>query len=401
MTCLCASISLSSAAESAGLDVLIAAAKTAHPAVVAAREKWRAAQCRTAQSRSWDQPKLTLEYWGVPEGSLNISDAPEKMYGINQVLPFPGKIRARSSGAAQAEVAAQWEYAATVADVAAQIKNAYAEYYYAVRSVHIYAAAADIMNNISAVAESRYATGTVAQSDLLRTQIETEKMHAMLLTARQEKGAIAVQLQILSGSAEPVIEEPPLLDTAAPLLSWEQVQQHLASGNPALGKASADMAGAQFSRRSAVLAYYPDLDITVKRKTLNGEWAGSDIMVGVILPLWYGKQSALYAESGHALTAAAAEKSAIERQVTAAAKQVLTQLSSTRQLAELYAGSIVPKSRTVLNITQTAFIAGRANVADLLEAVRSYTDFSLAQEQYRVQYLKYLAELERSMGAGI
>jgi outer membrane protein TolC len=385
--------------ETVTLSALITSAKQNNAEIIAARERWNASRARITQAKTWDNPKLNLEYWSIPEGSLDIGAATEKMYGVSQMIPFPGKLSLKGRIAGSEADAMQWEYKDTGLKVVSELKSAYAMYYYLNKSIETYRQTAEIMTDFSKVAEARYVVGQSAQGDVLRAQVEAEKMSTMVITLEQEKQTVQTEINRLIGKdSEEKLGEPEDIAPRFTDLKWDELKTAAVKNNPEIGKVSAAIEKGKWSKKSAMAEYLPDFDIAFRRKTMDGQWAGGDFMAGISVPLWFWKQSAGVQEMSASLAAAESDKKNTELMVIAKVKESFTKLEATRRLIELYSAGVIPKSEQSLKVTQASFTAGRAGFLELLDSVRSYLEFKLEYYKYVSEYQKDMAMLEKAVG---
>lgn len=381
------------------LETLLRQARENNPDLRAARGKRDAAKARITAARTWDDPKLTAEYMGIPEGGFELPSASEKLYGIEQMIPFPGKLRAMGKAAAAESEAMNWEYTDTERRVLAELRASYALYYYLARSIETYRETAQLMRGYSKIAESQYVAGKAGQGDVLRAQVEAEKMSNMVITLGQEKETARVELNLLIGKnaddplGEPEAVAPDFLDK-----SWDDVKALAQKNSPDAGRAAADLARGKWEKSSALLSYLPDFDVTFRRRMMGDAWSGSEFMVGARVPLWFWKQKADLAAASAEVEAAEAAKRKAELMSVSRAKEIYTKLDATKRLMELYSTSIIPKAEQSLRVAQAGFSAGRSGFLELLDSVRSYLEFKLEYNNYVADYQRDRAALERVIG---
>lgn len=387
------------AKETVTLDSLIAAVREHNPELIAARQKWNAARARVVSETTWDNPTFTAEYWSIPEGTLDINAAGEKMYGFEQMIPFPGKLHARGKAAGYEAEVMGWEARDTELKVVAGVKSAYAMYYSLAKAIETYRQTADLMQGFSRVAQARYVTGRSSQGDILRAQIEAEKMSNMVITLEQEKETVKTELNLLIGrnADEPLGEAQDIAAGLLPL-TWEEVKTKALASGPDIGRGRSGVERSRWAKTSATFDYLPDFSIGFRRKQMNDMWSGSDIMFGVSLPLWFWKQNGMVKQSSAELAAAESDAKNAELMTVSRAKEAFTKLDATRRLLELYQSSVLPKSEQSLTVTQASFSAGKSGFLELLDSVRSYLEFRLEYYNYVAEYQKNLAALERITG---
>jgi outer membrane protein TolC len=382
------------------LETLIAEARAHNPELIAVRQKQKAAEARVTGAGTWDSPRLSAEYWSIPEGTFDVGAAGEKMYGISQMIPFPGKLRARGKAAGYDAAAMGAETRDTELRVLGDLKAAYAMYYALAREIETYRQTAVLMTSFSKVAEARYVAGGASQADVLRAQVEAEKMSTMVVTLEQEQEAVRAELNTLVGrEAGAALGEPQDTLAVLPALTWNAVEAQTRSTSPEVARARAAAARSRWETAAAKLEYLPDFDVGYRRKQMNDMWAGSDFMVSATVPLWFWKQRAGVREMTANQRSAAAEQRSAELMAAARAKETFAKLEAARRLLELYRVSVLPKSEQAFKTAQASFAAGKMSFFELLDTVRSYLEFRRDYYTYGADYQKNLAALERIVGA--
>jgi outer membrane protein TolC len=237
---------------------------------------------------------------------------------------------------------------------------------------------------------------------VLRAQVEAQKMANMALTLEQEKDTTRVEINLLIGkNADEALGEPAELKPVFVTQSWEEIQKAALAGSPEIGKSKAMVGNRRALKRSADLEYLPDFNVGYRRKTMNDVWSGSDLMVGISVPLWFWSQNAGVKLASAELKAAEAEQRNMALMTAAKAKESYTKLAAGRRLIELYDVSVLPRSEQSLKVAQSAFAAGRMGFLELLDSVRAYIDFRTEYYNYVADYLKNTAVLERTVGAAL
>src|SRR5262249_2991721 len=151
-------------------DVL-AIAREENPAIRAARARAAAAATAPTQARAWDDPVVSWEAWNAPN-NFNVAHADNNIFRVAQRIPFPGKRRLAGQTAADEARAAALGADAAVLDVDVAVKRAYWTLWRAHQRLSIYERQRVLAERFARVAEQRYATGGVPQSDVLRAQVE-------------------------------------------------------------------------------------------------------------------------------------------------------------------------------------------------------------------------------------
>jgi cobalt-zinc-cadmium efflux system outer membrane protein len=387
------------AQEPVTLASLLKTAREGNPELRAAKEKLSAAQQKVTREKTWDDPKLSLEYWTIPEGSLDISRANEKMYGVSQMIPFPGKLSAKGGIAGGEAEEMKWEYKNTELNVLSELQTAYSRYVYVIKALRTYHELADLMNSFSKVSESRYIAGKTSQTEVLRAQVESEKMSNMTITLEQEKQTMQAEINRLIGkNADEKLGDPQEVPLVYLSKSWEEIKSLTINNSPEIGRSKAGVVKSEAAKRLARFDYLPDFDIAYRKKTLNNEPEGSDVMFGFTIPLWFWKQHAGVKEARYELDAAESDKKNRELTAVSQAQEAFAKLDAAHRLIELYKNSIIPKSEQSLTVAQSQTGTGQLSFLEFLDISRAYLEFNLEYYELITQYQENLAVLEKVTG---
>lgn len=397
ITCLSLSSSLFAGPA---LDSLVKEAKDKNPMIISARERMYAADSRVLVERTLDNPKFIAEYWSIPDSdALNLGAAMEKMYGISQMIPFPGKLSLRGKAARYEAEVTRAEYEIIIRDVVSGLKSAYGEYYSLQKTIDTYNQMKDIMKTISGTAQGRYTAGKSPQSDMLLSQVESEKIAAMADALEQEKTALKVSINVFIGSSENApLDDPEEVKPGAIITSWDDIAKSVSANNPMAGKAGAMAERELIAKQIARAEFLPDFELSYRKKTINDSPYESDFMVGVSVPLWFWRQRSALNEKTHSYEAYRQEKNSTSLDVMRDAKSAYTSLVSARKFIDVYEGSLLPKSEQSLDVATASYRAGTAGFAELLESFHAYLNVKLEYYKYIADYYKSKATLEKISG---
>jgi len=315
------------------------------------------------------------------------------------MIPFPGKLSAKGRVAGRDADAMKWEYKNTELKVLSELKSAYSRYWYITQAIRTYQQIANLMNNFSKNAESRYIAGKTSQAEVLRAQVESEKMSNMTITLEQEKQTMQAEINSLVGkNADEKLDDPQEIPLNYLNITWDEIKTLAISNSPEIGRSKAGVLKTEASKSLANYDYLPDFDISYRKKTMNDEPNGSDVMLGFTVPLWFWAQNAGVSQAGYELNASQADKKNIELMTISKAKVAFLKLDASKRLIELYKNSIIPKSEQSLKVAQSQTSAGEMNFLEFLDISKAYLQFNLEYYDLIAQYQENLAMLELITG---
>lgn len=385
--------------ETVSLQSLVTAAKQNNPEIIAARKKLDAVKSRIWQEKTWENPQLFIDWQKIPKNDFDLNNAEEKMYGISQTVPFPGKLSIKGKIARYEAEKSEWEYRETELKILADLKIAYAMYFYVNKSIETYKQTAEIMNNFSKVAESKYVVGTARQGDVLRAQVETSKMQNMVITMEQEKETVKAELNSLIGkNADEIIGAPEELAPEFTKKSWNEIKKLAIENNPEIRQQNASVSKNKWSKKMSYTEFLPDFDLTYRKREMEMGNDSRDFMLGFTVPLWFWKPALGVKEMSDELKMAESEKKNMELMAVYQAKEFFVKLKTAERFIELYQTSVLPPAEQSLKVTESAYRLEKEDFLNLLDSVRTLLDFQLEYYKYISQYYQNLAMLEKIAG---
>ncbi|MDD5686635.1 MAG: TolC family protein [Elusimicrobia bacterium] len=383
------------------LDSLVNEARQNNPEIIAAKESWNASKSRIWQDRSYENPQLFFDWERMPKNNFNINDAEEKMVGVTQMVPFPGKLSIKGKIAKYEAEKSEWEYKGTELKVLSELKISYAMYFYVSKSIETYKQTAKIMDGFSKVAESKYVVGKATQGDVLRAQVETSKMFNMIITMEKEKETIKAEINSIIGKdvSSELGEPEDLMPSPQVKNSWDEIKKLVIENNIEIKQQNASVSKSKWAKKMSMAEFLPDFDLTYRnRKMMTGE-KNQDFMVGFTVPLWFWKPALGVKEMSDELKMADSEKKGTELMTVYQAKDFYVKLKTAERLIELYRSSVLPQAEQLLRITESSYRSDKDDFLNLLDSVRTLLDFRLEYYKYIAEYYQNLAVLEKIIGS--
>jgi len=385
--------------ETVSLRALIDAARRSNPEIIAVKEKWNAAKSRIWQEKTWENPLIFADWQKIQKNNFNVNKAEETMYGISQMVPFPGKLSIKGKIAGFEAEKTEWEYKAAELKILSELKISYAMYFYVSKSIETYKQTSEIMNNFSKSAEAKYVVGKASQGDVLRAQVETSKMLNMIITMEQEKETVKAELNSLIGkNADEAIGEPEELTAEFIKNSWDEIKKLAIENNPEIGQQNAAVSKNKWSKKMSYAEFLPDFDLTYRKRKMTGSMDTQDFMLGLTVPLWLWKPVLGVREMAAESAMAEYEKKNAELMVIYQAKDYFTKLKTAERLIELYRSNVLPQAQQSLKVTESSYLTDKEDFLNLLDSARTLLDFQLEYYKYVAQYYQNLSELERITG---
>ena len=370
-----------------GLGEFLQFAILNQPQVEAAYYDWSAAVQRITVERSLPDPKLTF--------STDIADmVMSLMPGLMMDFPGPGKRRAAANVATAESKAKYFAFESSVLRAAFVFKKAYYELHFLEAKIRVNQETLRLVGEVEKLARAQNEVGKVTLQDVLRAQIEQERLTTEIANLEDSRNPLLAQFKAALGlKAEDTAPPVPQKFESTPLdLTSEKLFATALARNPRLKAMEAEVRRADASLRLAYKARVPDFSAGIE-----ADVKASPLMVrpqiGVTLPLWRDKTAAQIAGAQADKQAAEARLSAeeIALAVEFAEKSFLFREAS-RSL-ELLTARLLPIARQSLAVAQAGYVTGKVDFLNLLDAERTLLDFQLSAVDARVQRELALAEL--------
>ena len=391
------------------VENLLAYARERHPAILAQRRAAEAAAARVDSAGALPDPVFGIELRNVTDARNDNTGArvdlfPPRIRGAarltaTQTLPWFGKRELRRDiAAAESEAAAQ-DVAANWSDLAWQIKQTFAEHFMHGASLRYGRENLALLDQLAAIAETRYANGLAPQQDAIRAHGERSALAAELASVEGASARSSARMKTLLGRPAGLQLKPPERLRELPAnLDEAALEARLLAKNPRLAAEAARVAAAEHARALTLRERYPDVSVGLAAMQERNRPTSYDLMFEINIPLQQGARRAREHEAERALDAARARRDAARLEVQAALAENLAALNAARRVETLTQGSLLPQARLALAAALAGYEAGRVDFAAVLDAQRALRRAQEALVRARVEQEMRRADIERALG---
>ncbi len=390
-------------APGATLEELLSLARNVNPDLAVARLEADAAGARAAAAGGLDDPLVKMELQDINRrrGSLVPGKVGAIFYRVEQDFPLWGKRDLkREIGAAEA-LGVRERSRMVAAELAGRVKIAFAQHYQAGAALRINTELDGLLQAVTAAAQIRAAQSLGGQLEILQAEAERTRLAIERNELERDRGVARARLNgLLDRAAEAPLAEPLGLRPvpASVVQPIEALVARMEAANPELAAERAMRSAAGGARRLADQAWYPDVTIGASVANRGGAFTGYEAMVGARIPLQWGVKEAQQREAAAKYGAAEARL----RGAAARARSDLSQASSGLQASlrteKMLTSRLLPQTEAAWRAGLTAYQAGRAEFALLLEAERRLQQARLDLLRSRTEQQVMIAEIERIMG---
>jgi outer membrane protein, heavy metal efflux system len=373
---------------------LIEESLAARPELRQAEELVHAERQRVPQAGALPDPVLSLGIQNDGFSGIQVGKMETSYYQVmvSQGLPWPGKRGLRTDVAALTADQAGTTVARGRLATEAEVRRAYLDLLLVRDRLELLGHLETIWRKSSGVAQVRYETGEGAQSDLLRAQLEQNRLKQRRWALQADERTRIQALNRLRGHPldEPIVTTVGVRDLGVPAqLDPEAAFAEAAARSPELAQARIGVAIAEKGVALARRERFPDLSVSagiMPRGALEPMWQAG---ISLNLPLWSVRKQGRAIEENQARAAAGAlGAAAVEQVLRLRVAERRAALASVLESIDLYRNGLLVQSQATAESTLTQFRVGRVTFASVLEANAGY----IGDEE---GYLGTLAEAQR------
>ena len=357
---------------------LVEESLAARPELGQARASARAERERVPQAGALPDPVLSLGIQNDGFGELMIGEMESSYYevALSQTFPWPGKRGLRTDVARLSATAADAGATRVRLSTEADVRRAYLGLLLARDRLALLDRLEGIWRSSAGIARTRYETGDGAQSDVLRAQLELNRLRQRRLAlAAEERGRVQtlnrlrgrpLDEAIATSATVRALGAPALADPQAALDDALTRSPELAQARAAEARASSQLA---LSRRER----FPDLTLSagvMPRGDLDPMWQAG---LSIPLPVWSSrKQGRAVAESAARAEAEAGAAQAVEQVLRLRVAERRTALAALLETLQIYGEGLLVQSQATVDSTLSQYRVGKVTFASVLEANVGY-----------------------------
>lgn len=367
----------SAVAEDPVLTSLIHEALEQNPDLARSNALLEADRERIPQAKALPDPSLSLGLQNDGFKSLQVGKMETSFYQVmyTQPLPWPGKRSLRGEvaglGADITKVAVERARLSIQADV----KRAYFGLLLVRGQLRLLEDQAIFLENAQAITQARYEVGQGAQADLLRAQLERNRLSQTRFSLQSEERVLLAALNRLRGSSE---------DSAIPTAaSLEQLQFHpmpieevlvqAEAQSPELQAARLGVKQAEASLDLAKRDRYPDFAVSgavMPRGALEPMWS---VGFSISLPVWSKqKQQRAVTEQDWRRKSQGSEATSVRNILHQRTRERSAQLDSALGTIRIYRDGLLVQSEATFHATLAQYETGRVPFLSVLETLNGW-----------------------------
>lgn len=400
--------SLEPVAGDSVLQSLLAEALARNPSVAQRQAAVRAADLRVRPAGTLPDPMLSVGVMNLvlPGFDFNRSDFTEVDVELNQEIPWPGSLGARSGVMRAAAAGARAEDGTVRREVTTALATAYYRLRYAVTAMETLRRQRELLEAAVQISTARYATGTAPQSDPLQAKLARDRLQSEAFALESERVAALAAVNALRNrpprdSVTMVPIDPATVRVAAALLPTDSLGPMALAAHPRLVARRAAVDEATRAIQVERLGARPDFTLMLRYgyrpRAFNVNLPDFfSAFVGMRLPVWAWRKQNRLADAARAdSTGAAARLRDAELQLSREITETAARVQAAQQRLVLLVDGVLPTARGTVESVLRSYQVGRSEFLTLLSVEDARYRAELEAAAVAADYLAQLVMLRQ------
>jgi cobalt-zinc-cadmium efflux system outer membrane protein len=364
---------------------------------------------QASQLRHLSVSELEHQVGWLPDPELSFQymfEQHDMQYQINltQKIPGFGKLGLKKDIAkAQAE-SAKYDSDTVRLMVFENMIKGFHNYHYLRRVTEVTDENITLLTELEKVLLNRYKASSAGYSDVLKVQVEKDRLLNQKEGLTDMRSLASARLcALLDLPTDTILPWPKATKSGPATLPGDVLMDMLEMLNPELKAMDATIDSLAMAADLAKKEYWPDFMIGAGYHLMPEPETGSTptdtgVMLGITLPLWYGKNKSAVREASLARTASVHNRKQLENNLQLELKQALFDLRDSERQIALLTKSLIPKAQQAFDVARKEFTSGSTPFMTLIDAQRTLFDLSLTLERSKVDREIALGEIGCCVG---
>lgn len=362
----------SHAAQAVSLNDAMAAARAARAEMRVSTARVEAAKQRPMIVSSLEDPIIAPSIDHKPVDPMMKTD---RSITFEQSFPL-SRVRTHRRRAAEADVARfQGEGGKTTLKIEAEVAQAFFMLSEKRKVAAILGQQVDLASALVRLAATRHGVGAMTQADVLRMEIEEARLRSRLSVIGAEVRAAEAMFNTAMGLA-PYRPVPPLLvqavlDAIVSVPDLDSALEVALSRRPELSISRAEIQRARAEVDVMKSMYAPMAMVRVGMADTGAAGRGYMLMVGVSVPIWFGRLQAGVREANAMAAMAQADREAMLRMIHGDVAAALETLRGAMLNYHAFQTNLLPRAQRAIAPAMTAYGSGTLPLTSVLEASKA------------------------------
>ncbi|WP_340102882.1 TolC family protein [Rhodohalobacter sp. 8-1] len=372
-----------------------------NPELASLKKNVEAQRQRAPQVRSLPDPEVSIGFYLNPDMEADL--ASRFSAGVMQMFPWFGTLDTRGNVEESISEAMNHSLTARQLNILREIQDLWFEYFRLNHHVHVNMDILNIVRDLQSLLEARYESGRAGQSDLLRLQMEEQRILNTIDKLEDEKNPRREEFNaLLNREPGDEIEVPARLPERMAAWSKDELFEFAQNRHPGFSRLEAQRNQYRNEAELARLEGRPSFGLGL-------EYTGSDFgmmsmmdldpifagMATIRIPIYRGKYRAQKKEAQLQIQATDHLETDLTNRLHSDIEKAMKRLRDGQREYLLISEELLPRSEQVLELLSEEYGTGQVRFDELLQVLREL----LALENEKVEALaeqnKAMAEIEQ------
>jgi outer membrane protein, heavy metal efflux system len=399
-------------AQTAQLDSLVNKAILVSPKLKMLHAKREVAENIIPQNSNLPDPMLVLGLMNLPTNSFSFNQEPmtQKVIGLQQTIPFPGKLSAIEDASSIDTLIVNKE----IEDAANEIRKDVCEKYYSLSFIRKNIAYANenknLLEKISDVVSTKYSVSTASQQNLIKVQLEITNISDKIedLKSREGSAISGLNALLLQDAGTPIYTET--FDSIKAInVTVKQLDSLARANRPYLQGIQLAREKGKLKQKVAEKDYLPNFTLGVQygqrdvlEKTAMSQSDFLSFSVGISLPINYG------GKISSKVNEAVSMQDLYSQQYYQAFQYLdgifgtdVTDLNSLKDRIKLFETGLLPQAQQNFNAALSGYQVNQVDFINVIDAQNQLYMVETNLYKLKIDYLKKITELEFLTGTNL
>ncbi len=399
-------------AQTTDLDSLINKAIKVSPKLSMLRAKRNVTGNKIPQNSNLPNPMLMFGLMNLPTNSFSFNHEPmtQKVVGLQQTIPFPGKLSAMEDAAAIDTLIIDKE----IEDATNEIRKDVSEKYYSLsffrKSIMYAKENKNLLKKISEVVSTKYSVSTASQQNLIKVQLEITNISDKIEDLKSKEGsALSALNALLLQDANTLIPTGTFDSIKTIDITVKQLGSLAKAYRPFLQGIQLSEEKGKLKQSVAEKNYLPNFTLGVQygqrgtlQKTGMEQADFLSFSVGVSLPIDYGGKISSGVDEAVSMQEMYSQQYYQAFQYLNGVFGInVTDLNSLKERINLFETALLPQARQNLSSALSSYQVNKVDFINVIDAQKQLYMIETNLYKLKTDYLKKIAELEFLTGTSL
>lgn len=406
------SVQMNNAGENETLQDLINTAVDLSPKLSMLRAKRNVTENKIQQNSNLPNPMLMLGLMNLPTNSFSFNQEPmtQKVVGLQQTIPFPGKLSSMEDAEAIDTLIIDKEIKDAENEIRKNVKNKYYSLSFFRKSIQLAEESKKLLDKISEVVSTKYSVSTASQQNLIKVQLEITNISDRIEDLRSKENSTLSELNaLLLREADSQIQTDTFDSIKTLDITVKQLDSLSRVHRPFLQGIQLSQEKGKLKQKVAEKDYLPNLTLGVQygqrdmlQKTGMAQSDFLSFSLGISLPINYGGKISSKVDEAISMQELYSQQYYQALQyLNGVFGTDVADLNSLKERINLFEDGLLPQAQQNLSSTLASYQVNKVDFINVIDAQNQLFKIETNLYKLKTDYLKKIADLEFLTGTSL